>query len=180
MTSANEPEKVAVERATAGRFLKVYNQQHDTEFGINELGDSPDVRCIDGRTSDILNLEICVLEDIPGYARWRLGRGPKPTGRFGSSYRSFSEEVLSELRNRLRDKLTKRYGSKTALVIRQLSPCWDRDDWNRFLANLSWGELGYEPGTFDRGVWLLTLKDENGLSKDDILRIDPGFSTADS
>ncbi len=178
LTNTNEPEKVAVERATAERFLEVYNQQQGLDFRINELGDSPDVRCVDGRTSDVLNLEICVLEDMPGYARWRLGRGRKPLGRFGSGVRSFSDEVLTEMRKRLRDKLTKRYGSRTALVVRQLSPIWDRDDWNRYLAELSWRELGYEPETFDRGVWLLTLKDESGLSKDEILRIDPGVSTA--
>ena len=91
---------------------------------------------------------------------------------------SFSDDTLAILKDRLDDKLKKHYGRNTALVIRQLSPIWDREDWLRYLPNLPWSELDYRADTYDRGIWVLTLKDETGIGRDEILQIDPGVNTA--
>jgi len=66
-------EKQAIEKATAEGFLVLYNQLSGTDFGIVEMSDAPDARCMDSHRKT-LNLEITTTEDRPGTSKpsWSL------------------------------------------------------------------------------------------------------------
>jgi hypothetical protein len=173
-------EKEQIEKATAELFLGLYNLRMNTSFEIIALSDAPDVRCSDKSSGRVLNLEICVLEDVPGDARYRLGRGPKPATGLPGGARCFSSDTIPQLMERLKDKLAKRYGPSTALVVRQLAPIWDTADWERHLPDTDWSLLGYEPHIFPEGIWIVCMKADDALFRHgemDIHRIDPDRGT---
>ena len=131
MISDTLSEKRLIEASTAEIFLELYNERYDQKYELVELLDSPDVRCVDSRTGDELDLEISLVEDLPGDARYMLDRGPMPAGPWGTGARGFSQNAPPMMIDRLREKCLKRYGPATALVIQQLSPLWESVDWDQ-------------------------------------------------
>lgn len=159
-------EKVAVEKATAEGFLRLYNKETGNTFVVKSLGDAPDVKCEDdkGRT---LNLEITLTEDRPGDIPAALGRSQQRSpealrkhlqrvreGKASPLERtsSLGENVSAAIESRIRSKLEKRYGSHTALVIRDISGVdWD---WGFEIPDLQ-RKLEGISNPFDKGVWIL-------------------------
>ena len=147
-------EKQESEKATAEGFLNLFNEYHKTDYRITEIADAPDVRCKNA-TGESLNLEITLTEDRPGDIKAILGRSDQRDIKNISSVGSrLSQNVLEQVRKRIKDKATKRYGPHTALVIRDTSGVnWD---WNNVAGAISdQSQLDYNP--FDNGVWILNL-----------------------
>ena len=161
-------EKIDIERGTAEGFLKLYNQYYETSFEIDEISDSPDVRCID-ESGERLNIEITMTEDESGTIQAFLGRSSKlslytlkeqnkrtseglEAPRFHTIETSY--EVLVE---RINSKLQKDYGSNAALVIRDVSGMdWE---WETIVDRLS-DNINLSINPFSKGIWLLSFRGE--------------------
>jgi hypothetical protein len=162
-------EKELIERGTAETFLHLYNCEHRTTYRLLECGDAPDVRCIDDDGAP-LNLEITLTEDRAGDIQALLGRSDSrslgalkahlelvkrgiadPLDRFSALGDNVSEMIV----HRIRAKMLKRYGSSTALVVRDTSGVdWD---WELVASELK-SKLAGERNPFDRGVWVLSAR----------------------
>lgn len=132
--------KRAIERATAEAFLDYWNRTHGTSFRIMEHGDAPDIVARDDK-GRVLQLEIVLTEDRPGDIKRALGSsgsgGLEDLRRHVQQVREgkadpfdrvsrLDANVSTSLIRRLRDKMMKRYGANTALVIRDTSGVdWD-------------------------------------------------------
>jgi hypothetical protein len=149
--------KQAIEKATAEKFLSMYNEHFKSNFRIEKLSDSPDVFCSDLYTGETLGLEITLLEDIPGDAGWELGRLKLPQPKSGLPARSFDLDTLPHLINSIIKKRHKDYGSNVALVIRQVSRVpWD---FEVELDNIR-SMIKLERNPYDRGIWILSITGE--------------------
>ena len=158
-------EKAQIERATAEGFIKLYNEIMDTDYRLLEMSDAPDAR-FQASTGEILNLEITLTEDDPGDIQAALGRSDKRSPEALREHharvdageeklKTYSPEgnVGENAIKRIRSKMSKRYGSNTALVVRDTSGV----DWNwDWVAEKIKAEI--EPGTspFDRGIWIIS------------------------
>lgn len=143
-------EKEQIERATVDAFCALHNQKYGTSFSVREYGDSPDAVCMTGDGS-LFNVEVTITEDRPGDIPWVLGKTEKRPyqGRPGSCLQG---NVLSQLAKRLQKKVLKRYGGRTALVIRDASGVdWDWEDIKPQVADLirEWGN------PFELGIWIV-------------------------
>jgi hypothetical protein len=147
-------EKQAIEKATAEKFLSIYNEHFKSNFRIEKLFDSPDVICRDLNTGETLALEITLLEDIPGDIGWALGRLDLPQPTSGLPARSFDLDTLTHLIKSIMKKQNKDYGSNVALVIGQVSGVpWDFEvelDKIRSMSKI-------EKNPYDRGIWILSI-----------------------
>lgn len=169
-------EKVAIERATANGFLFLYNEERGTTFKITRVADSPDIEC-KNEQGEILNLEITLTEDRSGDIQAALGRSEQRSPqalrehlqrvREGKAqpldrYSSLSGNVTGSIETRIRSKLQKRYGTHTALVVRDTSGVdWD---WDFEIPDLRKNLAGVQ-NPFDEGVWILNR------SKDRLFRV---------
>lgn len=159
-------EKKAIELGTAEGFLHLYNAERGTSFRVVRDGDTPDIECED-RDGRKLNLEITLTEDRPCDIQALVGRS---AGRSIEALRAHVEDarmsqahplahvssltgdVTAALSVRLRSKFRMRYGTHTALVIRDCSGVdWD---WDLELPNIR-VELASEIIPFDEGVWIV-------------------------
>ena len=149
-------EKKTIEEATARLFLSLYNKQFSTSFQIDALGDAPDVVCIDPSSEKVLNLEISLLQDLPGDIPYALGRGSKPTSpTTGSTVVSFFKDSVEQLRASLQKKLLSSYGASTALVLRQVSPLWEPKEWALVADDFRQTVLQGSERNFGAGVWII-------------------------
>jgi len=158
-------ENANIERAAAEEFLKLYNDRMRSNFAIIEHSDSPDFRCRDGKTGELLDLEITLLEDVHGDARYRLGRGPS------QGVRCFNQDTLSRFKERITDKCGKDYGAQAALVLRQVAPLWTTNDWEMYRDDFQAVIPSACKGTFTKGIWVLTWKDAFELKERDIVQL---------
>lgn len=176
LSRAPMDEKAAIERATAEGFLRLYNKETGNTFVVTGVGDAPDIKCQDNQ-GKTLNLEITLTEDRPRDIQAALGRSEHRSpqalqehlqrvreGKANPLERtsSLGGNVSSAIVSRILSKLEKRYGSHTALVIRDTSGVdWDWDfeipDIRDKLADIS--------NPFDEGVWILNR------SKDRLFRV---------
>ena len=169
-------ETQAIERATADAFITLYNSEQGTDYVPVEYSDAPDVRCTDSQ-KNMLNLEITLTEDRPGDIKARLGRS---NDRSLEALKAHLEKVKAGLADplervsclntnvssiliqRIRAKMNKRYGSDTALVVRDTSGVdWDWD----LVADDIRQKLGNIQNPFDKGIWIVSA------TKDRIFRI---------
>lgn len=158
-------EKLNIERSTADAFLGGYNTRRRTDFAIIEHFDSPDFRCRDSKTGELLDLEITLLEDVHGDAQYGLGRGPR------QGVRGFIQDTLSRFKERVTDKCNKDYGAHAALVLRQVAPLWTTSDWEMYLDDFQAAIPSECKTTFTKGVWVLTWKDGSVLNERDIVQL---------
>lgn len=158
-------EKSNIERSAAEEFLRVYNASTGTQFTIIEHSDSPDFRCRDSKTGELLDLEITLLEDVHGDAQYRLGRGPR------QGVRCFNQDTLSRFKERITDKCDKDYGAHAALVLGQVAPLWTTSDWEMYRDDLQAVIPSACQNTFTKGIWVLTWKDGNELKERDIVQL---------
>lgn len=125
-------EKGAIERASADLFLRLLNQERGTLYRVVEVSDAPDVKCEDGESRRTLGIEVTLLEQVEGEIASALGRDPRPDDYPREGH---PDEALIRTLER---KTEKDYGRRVALVVRQVSPPWDGDDWRRvFLVPLA-------------------------------------------
>lgn len=138
---------------TAEGFLGLFNQQFGTDYKVVELGDAPDVRCQDSK-GRALGLEITLTEDRLRDIQAALGRSDHRNAEdFSlSTGSSLQGNVLEQAAKRIRAKLYKRYGTSTALIVRDTSSV----EWNwSVVIDALRGELNLEQNPFDEGVWIL-------------------------
>jgi hypothetical protein len=168
-------EKKRIEASTADAFLSHYNQQEGTSYRVvkrDKRDVAPDIRARDER-GEILQFDVVQTEDRPGDIKAALGRSESRslealeqhveevrTGKADPRDRAskLSRNVIDRLKNRLRKKLKMRYGTNTALVIRDTSGVdWD---WNlvksfQEIVGSVLKELKVE-NPYDRGIWLIS------------------------
>lgn len=157
-------EKIDIERSTADAFLGAYNARTGKQFTIIEHSDSPDFRCRDNNTGELLDLEITLLEDVHGDARYRLSRGPR------QGVRCLNQDTLSRFKERITDKCDKDYGPHAALVLRQVVTLWTTSDWEMYLDDFQALIPPECRKTFTKGIWVLTWKDSFELKERDIVQ----------
>lgn len=151
-------EKQMIELATARKFLLLYNLEKGTAFEVLRQGDAPDILCRDSNTAAELRLEITLLEDLPGEIKHMLGRGHQPNSKTtGTPVRSFYDDVAPQLERALEGKLLSIFGPSTALVIRQVSPIWGPDDWQRIKEDLRKEVFRGREHNFGAGVWMICV-----------------------
>lgn len=158
-------EKLNIERSTADAFLGVYNTRIGAQFAIIDHSDSPDFRCQNRKTGELLDLEITLLEDVHGDAQYRLGRGS------GQGVRCFNQDTLSRFKVRITDKCNKDYGTHAALVLRQVAPLWTTSDWKIYRDDFRAVIPSACKNTFTKGIWVLTWKDGFEIKERDIVQL---------
>lgn len=149
-------EKQKTEKEIAEIFISLYNPLMGTNFEISQLGDAPDVACEDNSANTRLDLEIALLENLPGQIRHTLGRGEKPRSQTtGTTVVDLFNDVIPHFRKTLEKKMLSAYGAHTALVLYQVSILWEPREWQhiaeRFRAEIFEGK----EGNFGAGVWVI-------------------------
>jgi hypothetical protein len=144
----NEKEKI--EKATVDAFVEMFNQREKEDYVVVKYSDAPDAICKNS-SGQIMRVEVTLTGDRPGDLPWTLGRLKERPGksRIGSC---LGGNVLNQLIRRLDDKIQKRYGEKTALVVRDSSGVdWDwehiADDVQRLIEDRS--------NPYDMGIWVV-------------------------
>lgn len=154
-----EIEKKRIERATAQLFLDLYNSEYNTHFGISELGEAPDVKCIDAETGNTLFLEISLLDNLEGDIAHELGRGKKPISpTTGTPVIDFFRDVVPRFRRQLEKKMLSSYNEITALVYLQVSILWDQLEWIPYAAYLREAVVRGKENRFGAGIWVICSK----------------------
>ena len=179
MSHDNLSDKQAIHKSTANSFLRFYNEHYGSRYKIINLQASC-VRCADESRLSSLNLEICVVDELPDEARRTADSRFTPGGPLGTGAPSIRNDPAERIIERLRDQLNTRQHTDTALVMRQSSPIWSRDEWAEHASQIPWTRIGFQADTFDRGIWALCIKAERALppggifeDAEDFLRIDP-------
>ncbi len=162
-------EKEAIEFETAKQFINLYNSQMGTSFSIVKHSDAPDFHCQDKEGNE-LKLEITLTEDRPGDIQALLGRSdarsPEAMKKHNEAVERGEASIFESVsclqgnvfqiaKNRIQPKIDKmRYGSNTALVVRDVSPLgWS---WETVLDDLA-SSLDLRNNPFDKGIWLITF-----------------------
>jgi len=160
-------EKEAIERATAEGFLALYNEVFNETYRIVDHADAPDMRC-ENSCNEMLCLEITLTEDRQNDITALLGRSdhrslnalrksrdpnsPDTTFPLGSS---LSDNVSVMLASRVSAKLSKDYGTRVALVVRDTSGVdWS---WETVLDQVR-ADLDLSRNPFDMGIWLVNRR----------------------
>ena len=145
-------EKEIIERETIDAFVEMFNRREQEDYVVEKYSDAPDAICKNG-CGEKLQVEVTLTEDRPGDLPWMLGRlDDRPRkSRLGSC---LGGNVLNQLMKRLEDKMKKRYGQKTALVVRDSSGVdwpWEHiaDDVQRLIKDKS--------NPYDMGIWVVNL-----------------------
>lgn len=163
----SDTETQAIERATAERFLALYNESLGVDYSVVRVagpGESPDVECVNSEGS-VLWLEVTMTEDNRGDIPALLGRSNLKSvdalrdllqrvklGTAKMPVNIIDENVKAVLIQRLQRKFQKRYGTNVALVVRETSIPWD---WELILPDVRTA-FRCNSIPFDRGVWLLS------------------------
>ena len=163
-----------IERASASLFLNLYNERFHKNIEIIELRDSPDIYCKDLKTYEEMYLEITLIEDLKGEIAYMLGRGQKPISPVtGSSVRSFFDDVVPILIDRIKDKTQSYYGKNTALVIRQTSPLWEPKEWKIVKDKIISTVGSISERNYGKGIWIICTNTETWPASDTIYQLWP-------
>ena len=166
--------KQKIEKASAEIFLTLYNQKFNTNFKIIKLQDAPDISCIDPITQEILYLEITLQEDLAGEIKAILEVNNKPKNDLVSfGVRSFSDDVVPLLINRIKEKSKSFYGNRTALVIRQTSPLWETKEWKLVKEKIIREIELITNKNYGMGIWIICTDNSSFPASDTIFRIWP-------
>lgn len=142
--------KQRIEKATVDAFVPLFNISQGQDYAVLQYGDAPDAKCRNG-SGQIMQVEITLTEDNPGDLAWSFG---KPETRPPSYWHGncLQRNVLDQLRRRLDAKILKRYGARTALVIRDSSSA----DWDwEYVADEIRCALKQRLNPYDMGIWIL-------------------------
>ena len=147
-------EKEAIEKATAEGFLSLYNKHINSDYKIISFGDAPDIECKNS-DNEILNLEVTSAQDQSGDIQALLGRSNHKNIenlRISSppNFVNFNVDICASMAAAINAKISKRYGSNTALVVRDTSGC----DWDTIIEDLK-TKLD-RPIPYDKGIWIIS------------------------
>ena len=160
-------EKQTIERSTIDGFLLLYNGRMNTHYRViryADIGQVPDAECRNSAGQE-LNIEVTMTEDRPRDIQALLGRSDHKSiealtrqqelvkkGLKRPQFSSLQGNVLEQLADCITAKLKKRYGSYTALVVRDTSPLsWN---WDKVKEPLI-VRLKLLENPFDKGIWIL-------------------------
>ena len=148
-----------------------------TNFEIACLGDAPDVECVDLKTNGKLNLEISLLEDLPGDVPYALGRAERPKSpTTGTTVRSFFHDSVPQLVESLEKKLLSTYGSNTALVLRQVSIIWGPFEWGIVADEFRDEVLRGKEKHYGAGVWIICTDNSTWPASDTLFCLSESIS----
>lgn len=150
VSPAETNEKQRIEKATVDAFVLLFNISQRQDYAILQYGDAPDAKCRNS-SRQVMQVEVTLTEDNPGDLAWSLGKTEKRPPRywFGNC---LQRNVLNQLLGRLDDKILKRYGKDTALVIRDSSGV----DWDwEYVAEEIRSALEQRFNPYDMGIWIL-------------------------
>ena len=149
-TPAEASEKRRIEMATVDAFVSLFNASQRQDYATLQYGDAPDARCQNG-SGQTMQVEVTLTEDNPGDFAWSLGRRDKRPNRTPPG-NCLQRNVLDQLLKRIDAKILKRYGTGTALVIRDSSGV----DWDwEYVADEIRSALKQRPNPYDMGIWIL-------------------------
>ena len=166
--------KQKIEKASADIILNSYNKRFGTNFEIIKLQDAPDIFCTDPITHEDLYLEITLQEDLAGEIKAILEANKEPvTDLVSFGVRSFLDDVVPLVIERIKEKNKSFYGEKTALVIRQTSILWEALEWEVVKVRII-----HEVGTitnknYGMGIWIICKDNSSWPASDTIFRIWP-------
>lgn len=148
----NEKEKI--EYHTALKFLEEYNKKFNKTY-TPCLSDSPDVICKNFKGEQI-NLEVTLTEDNKGDIPSLLGRSDQLNiENVNGRYSSLSDNVSHNAFEAIKNKMHKRYGKDTALVVRDVSPVgWDWGLVTNSIRDRVKEEFSENP--YSLGIWILS------------------------
>lgn len=142
--------KQRIEKTTVDAFVPLFNINQGQDYAVLQYGDAPDAICRNG-SGQIIQVEITLTEDNPGDLAWSFGETETrpPSYWYGNC---LQRNVLDQLRRRLDAKILKRYGERTALVIRDSSGA----DWDwEYVAEDIRETMGPRLNPYDMGIWIL-------------------------
>ena len=142
--------KQRIEKATVDAFVPLFNISQGQDYAVLQYGDAPDAKCRNS-SGQVMQVEVTLTEDNPGDLAWSLGKTENRPPRywFGNC---LQRNVLNQLLGRLDDKILKRYGKDTALVIRDSSGV----DWDwEYVAEEIRSALRPRFNPYDMGIWIL-------------------------
>lgn len=150
VTPTEASEKQRIEKTTVDAFVPLFNISQGQDYAILQYGDAPDAEC-QNRSGQVMQVEVTLSEDNLGDLAWSLGRCDKRPKRTPPG-NCLQRNALNQLLGRLDDKILKRYGKDTALVIRDSSGVdWD---WEYVAVEIR-SALGQRFNPYDMGIWIL-------------------------
>ena len=163
-----------IEKDVARRFLNLYNLRIGTSFEVIEVGETPDIRCIEKNNGKNLDLEITILQNLDEDARKEFERIKGERDSLGTSLgmRGNFEEILSNLKKVLDKKLKSNYeGTPTALVIGRVTSIWSCNDWQTLpgIKETVRGLIQGKEKRYPMGIWMFCTNENS--SGDDILNL---------
>lgn len=162
-------EKQKIEKRIANSFLELYNPKTGSSFNIFTLSDTPDVSCIEKNTGEELNLEITLLEDLPGDVKHILGKGQKPKSPTTRSPAvSFYDDSVEQLKTSLKEKLLSKYNKNTALVMKQVKILWEKQDWQLVAEDIRRELLEGKEKHYGAGIWIICTDNSSWPATDDL------------
>jgi len=166
-------DKRKTERQVAEEFLRLYNERFCTHYEIEEHGDAPDFKCSDRSSGTLLELEITLLDELPGFIESVLVGKPRPISpHTGTTAVSIPDESFPIVEDHIRNKLLSAYGSSTALVLKHVTGIWEPNEWEWF-KNLRGQDLFKESQrSFGAGIWAVCTDNSTWPSSSVIVRLD--------
>lgn len=160
-------EKKMIEKASAERFIDVYNEKFNTDFHIKQLSENPDV-IFEDKVRNTISFEVTLTQDGKDDIPCLLGRSNKrDLSQFISSNRAASRldtDVVEQAKKSIMEKMYSDYGRNVGLIVRDVSPIdWDWDRVVSILRDKVLNEIRNGRNPFDKGIWM--------LSNDKILRV---------
>jgi len=166
-------DKRDTERLVAQEFLDLYNSRFGTKYEIAVHGDSPDFQCTDPKTGKLLNLEVTLLEELPGFIDSALTGRPRPVSPYtGTEAISFRDEGFPLVEEQIRKKLQSAYGPSTALVLKHVTPFWGERDWRHFRTLRGQDLFADVKRRYGAGIWSVCTDNSPWPSISIIVRLD--------
>jgi hypothetical protein len=136
-------------------FLDLYNLKTSHHYLIKELGDAPDVTCVDYITKELLELEITRFEDIEGQIPYLKGVQQPPVSPT-TGYATYTlSDVINHFIKKLGEKLLSSYGTRTALVFYQISPLWGSEEWAANTELVRSSIIKGQEACYGAGIWMI-------------------------
>jgi len=148
--------KQLIEKETAEIFLGLYNKEKGTSFEIIKLAEppDPDILCEDHNLKKKLELEISLLEDIPGQIPYFLGRANQPIFPSTKTAVYTFQDIIATISSSLQNKLQCSYGENTALVYYSVTGLLETRNWEH-LQIIFKGILNGKEKNYGAGIWVI-------------------------
>lgn len=166
-------DKLDAEKKVALEFLDLYNKCFGTRYEIDEHSDAPDFICSDKSTGDTLELEISLLEELPGFFDEALAGKSRPISpHTGTTAVSIHEESFPLVEDQIRKKLQSVYGSSTALILKHVTPIWEPNEWEWFRRLRGEALFKDSERSYGAGIWAICTDNSSWPAHSVIVRLD--------